>query len=84
MAVLLLAGGLATAGWLSDLAATRAESAELRGGDLFGRAIFGFVLAVATLIAAAQVGIEVSVLVLLAAILFGTAGIVAALALGPL
>jgi small-conductance mechanosensitive channel len=82
VAVLILAGGLAAAGWLSNLAATRAEGAGLRGGDLFGRAIFAFVLAVAVLVAAAQVGIEVSVLILLAAILFGTVGIVAALALG--
>ena len=82
VAVLILAGGLAAAGWLSNLAATRAESAGLRGGDLFGRAIFAFVLAIAVLVAAAQVGIEISVLVLLAAVLFGTVGIVAALALG--
>jgi small-conductance mechanosensitive channel len=82
VAVLILAGGLAAAGWLSNLAATRAESAGLRGGDLFGRAIFAFVLALAVLVAAAQVGIEISVLVLLATILFGTVGIVAALALG--
>jgi small-conductance mechanosensitive channel len=84
VAVLILAGGLAAAGWLSNLAATRAEGAGLRGGDLFGRAIFAFVLALAVLVAAAQVGIEVSVLVLLAAILFGTVGIVAALGLVPL
>jgi len=82
VAVLILAGGLAAAGWLSNLAATQAESSGLRGGDLFRRAIFGFVLVVAALVAAAQVGIEISVLVLLAAVLFGTAGIVAALALG--
>jgi small-conductance mechanosensitive channel len=82
VAVLILAGGLAAAGWLSNLAATRAEGAGLRGGDLFGRAIFVFVLALAVLVAAAQVGIEISVVVLLAAILFGTVGIVAALALG--
>src|SRR5919107_1869843 len=67
VAVLILAGGLAAAGWLSNLAATRSESAGLRGGDLFGRAVFAFVLAIAAL---------------LAAILFGTVGIVAALALG--
>jgi small-conductance mechanosensitive channel len=82
VAVLILAGGLAAAGWLSNLAATRAEGAGLRGGDLFGRAIFVFVLALAVLVAAAQVGIEISVVVLLAAILFGTVGIVAALVLG--
>ena len=82
VAVLILAGGLAAAGWLSNLAATRAESAELRGGNLFGRAVFAFVLALAVLLAAAQLGIKISILVLLAAILFGTVGIVAALALG--
>jgi small-conductance mechanosensitive channel len=82
VAVLILAAGLAAAGWLSNLASAQAEGAGLRGGDLFGRAVFAFVLAVAVLVAAAQVGIEISVLVLLAAILFGTAGIVAALALG--
>jgi small-conductance mechanosensitive channel len=82
VAVLILAAGLAAAGWLSNLAATQAESAGLRGTEVFRRAIFGVVLAVAALVAAAQVGIEVSVLVLLAAILFGTIGIVAALVLG--
>src|SRR5919112_3013444 len=82
VAILILAGGLAAAGWLSSLASSQAESAGLRGGDLFGRAIFAFVLAVAVLVAAAQLGIEISILVLLAAIFFGTAAIVAALALG--
>src|SRR5919112_6384900 len=62
VAVLILAGGLAAAGWLSNLAAQRAESADLKGGELFGRAIFAFVLALTVLVAAAQVGIEVSVL----------------------
>jgi len=82
IAVLILAGGLAAAGWLSNLAAAQAEEAGLRGGEIFRRAIFAVVLAVAALVAAAQVGIEVSVLVLLAAILFGAIGIVAALVLG--
>ena len=82
VAMLILAGGLAAAGWLSNLAAQQAESAGLRGGNLFRRATFAVVLAVAALVAAAQVGIEISVLVLLALVLFGTVGIVAALVLG--
>ena len=82
VAVLILAGGLAAAGWLSNLAAARAESAGLKGGDLFGRVVFAFVLTLAVLLAAAQLGIEISILVLLAAILFGTVGVVAAIALG--
>jgi small-conductance mechanosensitive channel len=40
------------------------------------------VLAVATLLAATQLGIDISLLVLLAAVFLGTAGLVAALALG--
>src|SRR5215204_3098968 len=82
VAVLILAGGLAAAGWLSNLAAQQAESADLKGGNFFRRAIFAVVLAVAVLVAAAQVGIEISVLVLLALVFFGTAGIVTALVLG--
>src|SRR5919199_3385794 len=35
VAVLILAGGLAVAGWLSNLAAREAEEAGLRGGGLF-------------------------------------------------
>src|SRR5215207_4325792 len=82
VAVLILAGGLAAAGWLSNLAAQQAESADLKGGNFFRRAIFAVVLAVAVLVAAAQVGIEISVLVLLALVFFGTVGIVTALVLG--
>jgi small-conductance mechanosensitive channel len=82
VAVLILAGGLAAAGWLSNLAAQQAENAGLRGENLFRRAVFAVVLALAVLLAAAQVGIEISILVLLALVLFGTVGIVAALVLG--
>jgi small-conductance mechanosensitive channel len=81
-AVLILAGGLAVAGWLSNLAAREAEEAGLRGGDLFRRAIFAAVLAVAALLAAAQLGIDISLLVLLAAVFLGTVGLVVALSLG--
>ena len=35
IAVLILAGGLAAAGWLSNLAAAQAEEAGLRGGEIF-------------------------------------------------
>jgi small-conductance mechanosensitive channel len=82
VAVLILGGGLAAAGWLSNLASREAEEAGLRGGDLFRRAIFVVVLAVATLLAAAQLEIDISLLVLLAAVFLGTAGLVVALALG--
>ena len=82
VAVLILAGGLALAGWLSNLAAREAEEAGLRGGDLFRRGIFAAVLAVAALLAAAQLGIDISLLVLLAAVFLGTVGLVVALSLG--
>jgi small-conductance mechanosensitive channel len=82
IAVLILVGGLAVADWLSNLTARQAEEAGLRGTNAFRRAIFAAVLVVAALLAATQLGINVSLLVLLVAVFLGTAGLVAALALG--
>jgi small-conductance mechanosensitive channel len=82
LAVLILAGGLAVAGWLSNLAAREAEEADLRGADLFRRGIFAAVLVVTALLAAAQLGIDISLLVLLATVFFGTVGLVVAPSLG--
>jgi small-conductance mechanosensitive channel len=82
VAVLILAGGLAVAGWLSNLAAREAEGAGLRGGDFFRRGIFAAVFAVAALLAGDQLGIDISLLVLLAAVFLGTVGLVVALSLG--
>ncbi len=82
IAILILAAGLATAGWLSNLASQEAERAGISGGVLFGRATFAGVLAVAALLAAAQLGVEVSLLIVLAVMLLGTVGLVTTLALG--
>jgi small-conductance mechanosensitive channel len=82
IAILILAGGLAVASWLSNLAARQAEETDLRGANAFRKAIFAAVLAVAALLAATQLGIDISLLVLVAAVLLGTAGLVAALTLG--
>ncbi len=82
IAVLILAGGLVAASWLSELAPQEAESAGLAGRNVFRRGIFAAVLAVAALLAAAQLGIEVSLLILLTMVVLGTAGLVAALTLG--
>jgi hypothetical protein len=82
VAVLILAGGLAVASWLSNLAAREAEEAGLRGGDLFRRGIFAAVLAVAAVLAGDQLGIDISLLILLAAVFLGTVGLVVALSLG--
>ena len=59
-----------------------AVKAGLRGGDLFRRGVFAAVFVVAALLAAAQLGIDISLLVLLAAVLLGTLGLVVALSLG--
>jgi len=82
VAALILVGGLAIAGWLSNFAAQEAEEAGLRGVNAFRRVIFAAVLAVATLLAATQLGVDISLLVLLAAVFLVTAGLVVALALG--
>jgi len=82
IAVLILVGGLAVADWLSNLATRQAEEAGLRGTNAFGRAIFAAVLAVAALLAATHLGINVSLLVVLVVVFLGTVGLVAALALG--
>ena len=82
IAILILVGGLAVASWLSTLTARQAEEAGLRGANAFRKSIFAAVLAVAALLAATQLGIDVSLLVLLAAVFLGTAGLAAALALG--
>ncbi len=82
IAILILAGGLAVASWLSNLTARQAEEAGLRGANAFRKAIFAAMVAVAALLAATQLGIDISLLVLLAAVFLGTAGLVAALALG--
>lgn len=82
VAVLILAGGVAVAGWLSELSGREAERAEIAGGEVFRRVVFVAVLTVAALLAAAQLGIKVSILVLLVVVVLGTIGIVAALALG--
>lgn len=82
IAILILAAGLAAAGWLSNLASQEAERSGISGGSLFGRATFAGVLAVAALLAAAQLGVEVSLLVVLAVMLLGTLGLVTTLAVG--
>lgn len=82
VAVLILAGGLVAAGWLSNLADSEAERAGIAGGSIFRRAVFLMVVVVAALLAAAQVGIQTSLLVILVVLLLGTVGLVAALALG--
>ena len=82
VAFVIMIAGVTVAGWLSDLVAREAESAGLRGSSIFRRAIFATVVAVTGLVAAGQLGLETSFLILLAVVLLGTVGLVTALALG--
>ena len=82
VALVILIAGVMSAGWLADLVAREAESAGLRGSRIFRRVVFATVLAVTGLVAAGQLGLETSVLILFAIVIFATIGLVAAFALG--
>lgn len=79
----ILLGGVMSAGWLSELVGRESERAGLRGVNAFRRLVFAAITALAALLAAAQLGIETSVLVLLLSIVLAAAGLTGALALGP-
>jgi small-conductance mechanosensitive channel len=81
VALVIMIAGVMAAGWLADLVARGAENAGLRGVNVFRRIVFAVVIAVTGLVAAGQLGLETSFLVLLAIVLFATAGLVAALVL---
>jgi small-conductance mechanosensitive channel len=82
VALVILIVGVMSAGWLAELVAREAEGAGLRGPNVFRRVVFSAVVAVAALLAAEQIGLETYVLILLAVVVLGTIGLVAALALG--
>jgi small-conductance mechanosensitive channel len=82
VALAILLAGVMSAGWLADLVARQAGRAELRGANVLRRIVFVAVIVIAALLAAAQLGLETYVIVLLAAIVLATIGLVTALALG--
>ena len=82
VALVILIAGVMSAGWLAELVAREAEGAGLRGPNIFRRVVFSAIVAIATLLAAEQLGLETYVLILLAIVVLATAGLVAALALG--
>jgi small-conductance mechanosensitive channel len=82
VALIIIIAGVMAAGWLADLVARGAENAGLRGSNIFRRVVFITVIAVAGLLAAGQLGLETSVLVILATVLLATVGLITALALG--
>lgn len=79
----LLVAGAMVAGWLSELVSRQADRAGLRGSNVFRRLVFVSVVAVAGLLAAGQLGLDTSVLLLISAVVLASAGLTTALALGP-
>jgi small-conductance mechanosensitive channel len=82
VALVILMAGVLSAGWLAELVGREAGGAGLRGSGGFRRDVFTTVVAVSALLAALQLGLEKYILVIIAAIVLGAAGLVAALALG--
>jgi small-conductance mechanosensitive channel len=82
VALVILIAGIMSAGGLAELVAREAEQAGLRGSSAFRRVVFTTIVAVSALLAAAQLGLETYVVVLLAVVVLATVGLVTALALG--
>jgi small-conductance mechanosensitive channel len=82
VALVILIAGVMSAGWLAELVAREAERAELRGANAFRRIVFMTIIGIAALLAAAQLGLETYVVVLLAVVVLATVGLVTALAMG--
>jgi len=82
VALAILIAGVMSAGWLADLVAREAGRAGLRGATAFRRIVFITIVVIAALLAAAQLGLETYIVVLLAVIVLATVGLVTALAMG--
>ena len=82
VALVILIAGVTTAGWLAELVAREAERAGLRGANVFRRIVFITIVVIAALLAAAQLGLETYIVVLLAVVVLATIGLVTALAMG--
>jgi small-conductance mechanosensitive channel len=82
VALVIMIAGVMAAGWLAQLVARESENAGLHGSNVFRRIVFVMVVAVTGLIAAGQLGLETSILVLLAIVVFATIGLVTAIVLG--
>jgi small-conductance mechanosensitive channel len=82
VALVIMIAGAMSAGWLAELVARGAENAGLRGRNVFRRVVFITIVTIAALLAAEQLGLETYLLILLAIVVLGTIGLVAALALG--
>jgi len=82
VALVILIAGVMAAGRLADLVANQAERADLRGVVAFRRVTFVTVVAITALLATGQLGLETYLLVVLAIVVLGTLGLVAAVSIG--
>lgn len=82
IALVIMMAGVMTAGWLASLTARETERAGLRGSSTLQRVVFVAVISVAALLSASQLGLNTSLLVLLAIVILATIGVAAALAIG--
>jgi len=82
VALVILIAGVMSAGWLAELVTREAGRAGLRGANVFRRIVFITIVVIAALLAAAQLGLETYVVVLLAVVVLATIGLVTALAMG--
>lgn len=82
VALIIMTAGIMAAGWLSELVARESQRAGLRGSDSFRRVVFAVVITVVTLLAAAQLGLNTNLILIVTAALLATIGLVAAIAVG--
>lgn len=82
VALVILIAGVMFAGWLAEMVAREAENSGLRGSGGFRRVVFITIVSIAALLAAGQLGLETSILLMLAIVVLATIGLVAALSVG--
>ncbi len=82
VALVILLAGTAAAGRLSELVAQKAGDAGLRGSDTFRKVVFVTVVSVASLLAAAQLGLDTSLLLVVSISLLATIGLVIVITVG--
>ncbi|HET7477915.1 MAG TPA: mechanosensitive ion channel family protein [Rubrobacteraceae bacterium] len=82
VALVILIAGVMFAGWLAEMVAREADRSGLRSSGGFRRAVFITIVSISALLAAGQLGLETSILLMLAIVVLATIGLVAALAIG--
>lgn len=78
----IMLAGILAAGWLAELASRESERAGLRSPATIQRIVFVVVISVAALVSASQIGLNTSLLIVLAIVVLATIGVAAALAVG--